>query len=62
MLLQDDDLDSTSTFGSPMPMPTIPIQLPEPVRKTQNHGPKNNGTVNNHNAKNNAIAINITIT
>jgi hypothetical protein len=46
----------------PMPMPTFPIQLPGPVRKTQNHGPKNNSTVNDHNAKNNAIPINITIT
>jgi len=46
----------------PMLMPTIPIQLPGPVRKTQNHGPKNNSTVNNHNAKNNANDINITIT
>jgi hypothetical protein len=46
----------------PMPMPTVPIQLPGPVWKTQNHGPRNNSTVNDRNAKNNAIPINITIT
>jgi hypothetical protein len=44
-----------------MPTPTIPIQLPRPVRKTQYHGPRNNGTVNDRNAKNKAIPINITI-
>jgi hypothetical protein len=46
----------------PMPMPTVPIQLPGPVQKTQNHGPRTNGTINDRNAKNNAIPINITIT
>jgi hypothetical protein len=46
----------------PMPMPTAPVQLPVPIRKTQNHGPRNNGTATDWNAKNNAIPINITIT
>jgi hypothetical protein len=50
------------TSAPPMPTPSAPVQLPGPVRKTQNHGPRNNGTVNDQNAKNNAIPINITIT
>ncbi len=49
-------------LAPPMPMPTVPIQLPGPIWKTQNHRPRNNGTVNDWNAKNNAIPINITIT
>jgi hypothetical protein len=32
------------------------------IRKTQNNGPKNHGNLNDWNAKNNAIPINITIT
>jgi hypothetical protein len=42
----------------PMPAPVVqaPVQLPGPIRKTPNHGPKNNAAT-----KNNAT-LNITIT
>ncbi len=46
----------------PMPMPAAPVQLPVPIQKTQNHGPRNNGTTTDRKSKNNAIPINITIT
>jgi hypothetical protein len=42
----------------PMPAPIVPVQLPVPIRKTRNHGPKNSA---NANSKNNAT-LNITIT
>jgi hypothetical protein len=44
-----------------MPMPVI---LPQPAsapRMVQNPVPRNNGNLNNQNAKNNAIPINIMI-
>ncbi len=46
----------------PMPTPAVPVQLPGPIRKTHNHGPRNNSIATDRNAKNNAIQINITIT
>jgi hypothetical protein len=42
----------------PMPAPVAPVQPPAPIRKTPNHGPKNNA---NSTSKNNAT-LNITIT
>ncbi len=42
----------------PMPAPVAPVQPPVPIRKTPNHGPKNNA---NSTSKNN-ITLNITIT
>ena len=42
----------------PMPAPVVQAQPPAPIRKTPNHGPKNNA---NSTSKNNAT-LNITIT
>jgi hypothetical protein len=47
-----------SPSAPPMPTPVVQVPIPGPVRKTPNHGPKNNVAAN---SKNNAT-LNITIT
>ncbi len=46
----------------PMPMPMIQPQAASTIRKTPNNGPRNNSNLNDQNAKNNVIPINITNT
>jgi len=46
----------------PMLLPTIQPQPTNTSQKMQNTGPRNNGNLNDQNAKNNAILINIMIT
>jgi hypothetical protein len=45
-----------------IPMPMVQPQPTSMIRKTQNTGPRNNCNLNDRNAKNNAILINITTT
>jgi hypothetical protein len=58
----------TSTMIQPqpsaplMPMPTVQTQHAGTIKKMQNNRPRNNGTLNDQNAKNNLIPINITNT
>ncbi len=57
----------TSTMAPPqlsVPLMPMPVILPQPAsapRMVQNPVPRNNGNLNNQNAKNNAIPINIMI-